>query len=217
MGAFLGISLWVALATVVPGLVTIAMVYGALVIVNPELVAPLLSAVTDASEWISASAAITIMVMTQAFGILLESLLVKNQCLGPKERKINIPEGIDLCLETKITLTPYHEYQGLYLLLAELQESEDSQGHLKRSLAQFFLTNNTLVSFLAGIVTALVIMVVEPGGAAFFNGSLFVAALLVLLWVSYEVALVRFEVMAKALWAARRRRLKSRESSVPSL
>lgn len=38
MGAFLGISLWVALATVVPGLITLALIYAAIIVVNPDLI-----------------------------------------------------------------------------------------------------------------------------------------------------------------------------------
>ena len=37
MGAFLGISLWVALATAIPGFVTMAVVYAAFAIADPEI------------------------------------------------------------------------------------------------------------------------------------------------------------------------------------
>lgn len=207
MGAFLGISLWIALATVVPGLVTIAGIYGALVVINPERFSPYLSKMGMANDWIWAGIAITIMVLTQALGILLEGLFVRRKLLGPESLNIEIPEGIDPHGETNVILKPYFEYQGLYILLAELREEEDTQGHLKRALAQFFLTNNTLISFLVGIIVAEIMVIVDPTLTAILKGGIFILILLGCLWVTYRVARIRFEVMAKALWAARRRRL----------
>ncbi len=217
MGSFLGISLWVALATVVPGLVTIAAIYGAILVVNPALFSPYLSKMEVPNDWVWAGIAITIMVLTQALGILLEDLFVKKKLLGPESRKVKIPRGIDPHGETKAIIKPYFEYQGLYILLAELREDEDTQGHLKRALAQFFLTNNTLISFLFGIVTALIIVIFDPSFTAILNGSIFVSVLSGCLWVSFRVARIRFDVMAKALWAARRRRIKITEkNNLPS-
>lgn len=84
MGAFLGISLWVALATVVPGLVTIAAIYGAIVVVNPAFFVSYLYKMEASNDWVWAGIAITIMVLTQALGILLEGLFVKKKLLGPE-------------------------------------------------------------------------------------------------------------------------------------
>jgi hypothetical protein len=98
------------------------------------------------------------------------------------------------------------------LLLAELREHEDSQGHLQRALAQFFLTNNILVSFTVGItvtVAALMLRAQPPTAAALT----YLATLIAFLLVSYRVAHIRFQVMARALWAARRRRL---EETMPA-
>jgi hypothetical protein len=158
MAAFLGISVWISLATIVPGLITIATIGGALVIICPNTLNALIYDLKGLSEWSYAGLAITIMVMTQAFGILLEKVLISMHWLGPQDKKIDIPSGIDPLGETSFTLHPYYEYQGLYLLLAELQENEDTQGHLQRALAQFFLTNNSLVSFGAGIASGLVLL-----------------------------------------------------------
>ncbi|OGR28901.1 MAG: hypothetical protein A2X83_08370 [Desulfuromonadales bacterium GWD2_54_10] len=155
MAAFLGISVWISLATIVPGLITIATIGGALIIVCPNAIDSVILDLEGLSEWSYAGLAITIMVMTQAFGILLEKLLISRQWLGLSEKVIEIPTGIDPLGQTSFILRPYYEYKGLYLLLAELQENEDSQGHLQRALAQFFLTNNSLVSFSAGLPPAL--------------------------------------------------------------
>lgn len=215
MSAFLGISVWVTLATVVPGLVTIAVLYWSLVVINAEWIVILRQPLVDASDWIWAGLGISVMVMTQAFGILLEGLLINKRWLGPEEREIQIAEGIDPHGETKFCLKPYFEYQGLYILLSELREDEDTQGHLKRSLAQFFLTNNTLISFLAGILLTLVTLTVFPSWEASLRAGLYILILLIFFLVSFKVARIRFEVMAKALWAARRRRLKHWGSEHP--
>jgi hypothetical protein len=204
----LGISLWIALATVIPGLVTIAVIFGAIFIITPEILVQDLKIIPFANDWVWAGLAITTMILTQALGILLEGILVSRRWLGPETREIKIPEGIDPHGETKINLKPYFEYQGLYILLAELREDEDTQGHLKRALAQFFLTNNTLVSFTIGIIVGFSIIIIGPGIRinTILKAVIYAIALGSFLLVSYKVAIIRFEVMAKALWAARRRR-----------
>lgn len=147
MAAFLGISVWIALATVVPGLVTIAVLFMGIAILCPGTITNLATDLKGMNEWVYAGGAITIMVLTQSIGILTEGLFVRKQWFGPMSTEVNVPTGIDPLGVTKFTLEPYAEYQGLYLLLTELREKEDSQGHLQRALAQFFLTNNTMVSF----------------------------------------------------------------------
>jgi hypothetical protein len=206
MAAFLGISVWITLATVVPGLVTIAAVYGALATSAPESLAPFLTDLQKLNDWVYAGFAVTVMVLTQLVGILLEGAFIRLGSLGPKELQLSIPEGIDPLGLTHFKLEPYSEYAGLYLLLAELREHEDSQGHLQRALAQFFLTNNILVSFTVGIVVSVAALAISAQPARPV-ALVYVAALLACLVVSYRVARIRFEVMAKALWAARRRRL----------
>ena len=205
MAAFLGISVWITLATIVPGLITIATIGGALVVINPVFLDAIICDLKGLSEWSYAGLAITIMVMTQAVGILLEKILISRRWLGPQEKVIDIPSGIDPLGETCFTLRPYYEYQGLYLLLAELQENEDTQGHLQRALAQFFLTNNSLVSLGAGIAVSLALLW-HSAAAHTGAGVVYVVLLTLCLLVSFLVERIRFEVMAKALWAARRRR-----------
>jgi hypothetical protein len=212
MQAFLGISVWIALATVLPGLVTIAVLYGAFALANPALLEAGVPAIEGLNEWVFGGLAITIMILTQALGILLEGLFIRNQWLGPAQRDIRIPEGIDPLGLTHFSLEPYAEYQGLYLLLAELREHEDAQGHLQRALAQFFLTNNTLISYASGIVATLLIGWYTAGSDTLM-AQIYLAVLAVCLLVSFKVARIRFEVMAKALWAARRRRIEPEEET----
>lgn len=209
MGAFLGISLWVALATVVPGLITIACLYGAVAIVNPGYFECSLTGVFASNDWVWAGIGVAAMVLTQATGVLLESLLVSKQWLGPETRSIDLPEGIDPYGERHLELKPYFEYQGLYILLSELGENEDAQGHLKRALAQFFLTNNTLVSYSAGIVFGSVALLLNPSWPASGRFAGYAGGLVLCLILSYKVAVIRFDVMARSLWATRRRRFMS--------
>ena len=215
MGAFLGISLWIALATVVPGLITIATLYGAFVFINLQLFKNNLSLI-QANDWVWAGGAITIMVLTQAVGILLEEFLVNKKKLGNKTKTITIPKGIDPFGKTEVTINHYDEYYGLFILLAELKENEVTQGHLKRAIAQFFLTNNSLVSFSVGIVAALLITLISVisniSYGVIIRGSLYVIALGACLIVSYKVAVIRFMVMSKSLWASRRVRTSNKSS-----
>lgn len=207
MGAFLGISVWITLATVVPGLVTIAVLFWAVVVVNPEWLATLRMPLEGASDWIWAGLGVTVMVITQALGILLEEVLIRQQWLGRKAIAMNLKQGIDSHGMTQFDLEPYDEYQGMYILLSELKEEDDGQGHLKRCLAQFFLTLNTLVSFIAGILLTLAMLVLFPEQARQAEAIYYGLFLFGLLAISFKVAKIRFAVMAKALWAARRRRM----------
>jgi len=216
MQAFLGISVWIALATVVPGLVTIAVLYGAFALANPSLLESGLPAIEGLNEWVFGGLAITIMIMTQSLGILFEGLCIRNHWLGPTQRDIRIPEGIDPLGLTRFNLEPYAEYQGLYLLLAELREHEDAQGHLQRALAQFFLTNNTLISYASGIAATLLVGW-HTAGSDTLRAQIYLGVLVTCLLVSFKVTRIRFEVMAKALWAARRRRIEPEQNSEPGV
>lgn len=210
MGAFLGISLWVGLVTVVPGLVTIAALYGAFAVAASNSFQSSLSRLPFSSDWIWSAIAVTIMVLTQAIGILLENFLVRRKWLGAKEKDVVLQKGIDPYGETRFTVWPYQEYKGLYILLAELGKDEDTQGHLKRALAQFFLTINTLVSFSAGLVATVIVgtyVAISTMGtkSALLGEGLYLGLLVLCLWVTYRVAIERFQVMAQSLWVARRK------------
>jgi len=209
MSALIGISLWIVLVTVLPGMVAIAAMYGAFELIYPDLLNSGAASVTGPGEWAWASLAVTIMILTQAVGIIQEKLFITKQWLGSPEQDLEIPGGIDPLGETSVTIRPYDEYRGLYLLLAELREDEDTQGHLKRCVAQFFLTNNTLVALAAGIATSIGLMILVDGGGIHVAGAIYIGLLAVAWLVSFQVAKIRFGVMGKTLWAARRRRLKT--------
>jgi hypothetical protein len=196
MGAFLGISLWVALATVVPGLVTIAVLFCAFVIADPMIIDTGKSVLSVPSDWVVAGIAVTVMVLTQALGILLEEALVKFH-MFPKCNELSVPKEIGS--EEKVNINPYDQYESLYILLAQLTENEDSQGHLKRVVAQFFLTNNTLVSFCIGIIVSLILATGENPRAEYLY--YYTIGLFFCLLVSYWIAVIRFRVMAKSIWA----------------
>lgn len=202
MNSFLSISLWIALTTIVPGMMTIATVFGAIEISGPEKIFLEETALNDNFIWLSIS--IGIMIITQAFGILLEMLLIKYHLYGKKsnEIEIKIPKGVvSNNLETN-KINPYIEYDCLYLLIVKLRENEDSQGHLKRCVSQFFLSNNSLISFIAGILTSIILMVVYRRFCD-TNSWIYLVGLILLLFTSYRVARIRFQVMAKAIWATR--------------
>jgi hypothetical protein len=200
MGAFLGISLWVALATVVPGLVTIAVVFTGLAISDIQIVEQLSE--LD-SNWIGSSIAITVMILTQAFGILLEELFIKHKLYGRKNK--NIPVPAEFRNSDDETIDGYEEYSGIYILFAQLSEQEDAQGHLKRAAAQFFLTNNTLVSFIIGIIVTGALMIQQNpySSAEFFGLLIYLALLFLCLGISYKVGIIRFRVLVKSLWATK--------------
>jgi hypothetical protein len=212
MNSLIAASLWIALVTVVPGLVTIATLFGTFAYVNPDHTFPL-TPITN--EWLWGAVAVAIMVLTQAVGILLEGTLVDRRWLGPERIAIGdgLPDTSDISPET---VRPYEEYEHLYLLLVRLEDSDDAYGHLERAVAQFFLTNNTLVAFGIGIVATLGVLVVSMSTQVvpeiLFRGTLYVGILLAALVVSYHVAVIRFRVMALSIWSLRKKPLHYRHA-----
>ncbi len=195
MGALLGISLWVALATVVPGCITIACIWGAFAIINPTLLNQGALSACLANDWICASIAITIMVLTQAVGILIEKRFVDNEWYG----KADTAEES----EAEKRADPYVEYSGLYVVLAGLREEDDSKGHLERVLAQFFLNNNVIVSFAAGMLVSAVITLLYLDHDILIRGLSYFLFMGICLVICIKVAKIRFNVMIKSLSAVR--------------
>lgn len=207
MAAVLGVSVWFALVTVVPGLVTLAVVWGAFAVV-PRPVPELSTSLGIGDTTLAVAAAVTVMLVTQAFGILLEErVLVPRRRLGRGPWTKELGPGIDPLGETRFAIDPYQEYQGLYLLLAELRADDDTRGHLERAVAQFFLTVNTIVSFGFGLLATGALVAVERDAEATARGAVYAAAVLVVGVVSWQVAKSRFELMGWSLSATRRRRM----------
>lgn len=204
MNSLIAVTLWITLVTVIPGLITIAVVFGAGAVVDPALVARV---DVQASDWVWLSVAAAVMVLTQAVGIILEGVLVGRRWLGRKPIRHDehllgtdsFPTG---------SIDPYEEYDRLYYLLVRLEKDDDAYGHLERAVAQFFLTNNTLVSFGVGIAVTLVVVAVSvsvrgPTAAVLLSGGLYAGGLMLALAVSYVVAVARFRVLAKSAWSLR--------------
>lgn len=211
MGAFLSISVWFSFVTVVPGLITLATLFGAFVVVDPKVFDAYRVAVDKYSSWQIGTVAIGIMILTQAAGIVVEKFLVRRKAFGNEPKIFEVQKGIDALGHTKIKVAPREEYEGLYFLLAGLKKEEDTQGHLQRIVAQFFLTNNTLVSFLVGIMATSILVGFNPTSEAMLRGGAYVIFLGACLWLSYQVAKGRFWSMAKAICIIRRGRLANKD------
>jgi uncharacterized membrane protein len=194
MGALFTVSYWIILVTVIPGLVTIAVVFGAFAFIDSALLER--SSIGFIGEdWLAIAIAVTIMILTQALGILLEEALISRKWLGPKKA---VARGIDC----------YEEYSQLYYQLAEMKKDDDAHGHIRRAVAQFFLTINTLVSFLIGIIVALAIALFErgQGGKLYKQAGIYIALMVGCFIVSYLVAKIRFREMARSVWTFRNRK-----------
>lgn len=201
MNSLIAVSLWIALVTVVPGLITIATVFGAFAFVDPEYTATI---DVTTNEWIWSAIAVTIMILTQGVGILLEDRLVTRKKFGRQKVRIDA----DLIPKHGDDIDLYEEYHRLYLLLVRMKDDEDPSSHLERAVAQFFLTNNTLVSFGVGILATVGILLlsVSTQGASLpvlIRGGLYMGLLLGALAISFRVAATRFRVMTLSMWAFR--------------
>lgn len=189
MGALFTVSYWITLVTVLPGLVTIATVYGGVAFVSDGKSDTLHAALMGLSDWILVPIFISIIILNQAVGILVEEGLIRYRLLG--RDKI-----------TPHSIKPYDQYGKLYFLLAKMSKDDDPHGHLRRTIAQFFLTVNTLVSFAAGMLTAVVIFLIT--GTSLTSAIGYSGIMLVCLIISYLVAIIRFREMARSIWASDR-------------
>lgn len=146
------------------------------------------------------------MVLTQAFGIFLEQVLVKFRLLGSSNQNFYIPDPSRTGEVLEVGIDPYSQYDVIYGLLVQLGRHEDPHRHLERALAQFFLTNNSLVAFAAGALLAFGLAMraapSEGSGALILIGIGF----LICLAVSHRVAVIRFRVVAESVWALRKLR-----------
>ncbi|MGD2126405.1 MAG: hypothetical protein PVG99_10010 [Desulfobacteraceae bacterium] len=199
MNALTGISLWIALVTVVPGLVTVATIFGALKVATPGVLLKYATSPEQISVWVWTAFVVTIMVLTQALGILLEEILVNKRLLGSS---FTVNKG----KESEQSLSVYDQYNNLYFLLAQIRSDEDTQGHLQRAIAQYFLTNNTLVSFSISIIVTLLLALSPKGVGISIEVVFYTLFLIFSLGTSYVVAIIRFREMAKSIWATERAR-----------
>lgn len=198
MGALFTVSYWITLVTVIPGFITIAMVYGAVAFVNSDLQSAINLQISTTSEFVIIAIFIFVMVFTQMAGILLEEILIKKKWLGRKKIE-------------PYSILPYDEYNELYIMLARLKEKDDAQGHLRRSVVQFFMTINTMVAITLGIVTLIILSCLlfikqdAPvfSGPQFLNVIVYSGFMVILLLITYQVARIRFREMARSLWATR--------------
>lgn len=199
MGAFFSISFWIALATVIPGFIAAGVLYLCIAAAGLDIAFP-------ESDWAALGILIGIMVLTQAFGILLEEVLVRFRLLGTPEQTFFVPDPARTGDVLRVAIEPYEQYRVVYGLLVQLGKDEDPHGHLERALVQFFLTNNSLVAFGGGALMAFALAL----GATPAQGSsglvLIGLGCLVCLAVSYRVAAIRFRVVAESVWALRKLR-----------
>lgn len=216
MGAFLALSVWFALVTVVPGLVTLAVLWGAVqVVIAPSTDVVSASGLADAT--VALAVAVTLMLLTQWAGVLVEEkVLVPRRWLGYPDKDDpavrEVAPGIDPLGMTYFTMDPYREYEGLYLLLAEFRDDDDPHGHLERAITQFFMTVNVGVAFASGILVAVVLAAVERETSAVVRAAGYSAGLAVAVLMTWRVAISRFELMGWSLAAARRRRVNTAQN-----
>jgi hypothetical protein len=223
MNSMLSVSLWFALVTVVPGLVTVAVLWLASVVVFGSSTSATARSFSFGDVTLAIALTTAVMVLTQTFGILLESkLLVPRRLLGSRRGEEKQLRGdVDPFADdagrpvadtvNTYVMNPYEEYAALYLVLTSLRKDEDAHGHFQRVVAQFFLTVNSIVALAAGVVATGVLLYFAPDrvpeGLAY---GLSLSAGIVALWF---VAVNRFRLLGWGLWATRRRRVREREAA----
>lgn len=206
----LGFSLWIALVTVIPGLITIASVAGAVWIFVPEIAGTV--GVLE-NQLFALAVVAAIMLVTQSIGITLESLLTEYRLLG--HESVEIPSEV---AGEPTEVDPYEQYKLLYFTLVSMGPEDDPNSHVERAVAQFFLSNNALVAFGTGLVTTFGLaswsaLTGTLTGPVLWSAVAYVIGLAVFLIAVYHITRIRFRVMTKAVWTLRNQPLTEGQAS----
>lgn len=196
MSPFSSLTIWIVLATVIPGFITIACLYLIFSWVFPGEQLPL----PALNNWIGVSLGVSIMIITQTFGILQEKMF---ESIGM------LPKEIDSIATGKIATAPI--YEQLYSVLAGLQKEDDAHGHVQRVIGQYFLTVNNLVAYLLSIIVMMVVLILKP---ELYNLRVvgFTLVMVLLYVFTYFVMRVRFKGMIQSVWVLQNRIAKRKEN-----
>jgi hypothetical protein len=192
-------SLFIILAAVVPGMITLACLSVACMFVYPDYWAAV-SNYLVVSDWLIWVFSIAVMFLNQFLGIGLEWLLKKCKMLPFKDMEISsLKFSGTKCIEENVTVDPDEVYKKMYCILGRLRDCDDRHGHVQRVAGQFFLMVNTMISFILTI--AFVLM--DVGGKAIPNMAFTLTfGLSLMLLIAYFGARIRFKTMIKVFYNA---------------
>lgn len=186
MNSFTSFSLWIVLASIAPGLVTIASIAVMMYFVDPELFLAYIWLFDGSSEWIMLAVAILIMVMTQSIGIL--------------QQKIFRNAGIYKEKTDEISMESFRN--KIYYTSLMMDKEYKTDKTIERIAAQFYLSNNILVSFDIALMTGIFLILYQPFSSLikysverFIYGMIF---FLVLYIIGLIVASSRYQLMMLA-------------------
>lgn len=203
MSGFLELSLWVVLAEVVPGIMSIGCLYGAYEMVNPGALESTLRAIPADIDWVWSGLVVSATVMTHVLGTLVEGVLVTKKWLGPEIQEVDIPHGVASQEAGSSQLNPYSEFENRYVVLTLHDEHHANHAQLKRIFSRFLLANNILVSLGMGIAFAIVNFVISPSWHVFGRCIGYSGVMVICLVLTYKLAVIRFNDLARSLWASR--------------
>ena len=196
MNVFSSLTLWIILATIIPGLITIACIFIIINWVFPNIY----EEYCQLSNWYELSLAVAIMIITQTLGIIQEKIFDVLKMFPKKTEGIN-DYGIlnDLSLD-KNKIEAKKEYKYLYFLMSILQKEDDKHGHIQRIVGQFYLTLNNLVSYFIGLVVMFLLLFVE----SYNNRVLIFAIVMIVLYLLTFIAMrIRYKRLVKTIWITR--------------
>lgn len=206
MNVFNSLSLWIILATVIPGFVTIACL---LLILKWVYALPEIN-FAGTGDLELAAFAISIMLITQLAGMLLEKGMLRfytspREKIKPEDSPLTQELGLDVQ-----SYTPAKEYRQLYLVLAAMRSSDDPHGHVERTAAQFFMTNNMLASCFIAMLVLVFMSGVMPYTPRVLPAG---GALLVLCLLTFFATRIRFSTMCRSIWVARQLLIRERKQN----
>ncbi len=202
MTALFGISLWITLATVLPGLVTIFLLLTSFAVLQPTLLDSVVLTRLLETNLGTLAGAVTVMIFTQMLGILVERVWTRFPLYGPTMREIDQFRSFEADQTEKDRINVYDVYRRGYNLLAVFGRDDDVHGHIKRVLAQFFLTNNVMTAVMIALAVSIAICVADR---TLLTGVAigYFCVLVLLLGIAWFAGGIRIKTMAIALRVAR--------------
>jgi hypothetical protein len=211
MNPFSSLTIWIVLATIIPGLITVACIF---IIIN--WVFPLYSIVySQFNNWCGFSIIVAVMVVTQTLGILLGRILNKTYPKKTVGFKIANSTVEEVEIDTKDV------FRSLYCVISNFKEEDDKHGHIQRIIGQYFLTLNSLVSYLLGFFIVIGLLF-TPKGTYTIRVIIFLSGMISLGVLTYITLRIRYCVLIESLWsirniiADRNRKPKDPKNYIPS-
>lgn len=192
MNIFNTLSSWIILSLVLPGLVTLAILY---ILLDWIFLIDIGTFASETSNWIGLSIAVSIMILTQTVGVVKERCLTNLWFRRIKPYRVKTFKHHKINASEKIY--PAGQFRHQYHLLLLLRNIDDPHGHLNRIAGQFYLSVNTSAACMIGLLVFIVLWITDGWEA---SDGLFLGCLFLIYALTLYLVRIRYRILTEAIW-----------------